>query len=153
MSRRLNGDPQIISAATMPSTSNTSELLLSLPPVADAAGTARHALQERGLDPDLEHTVALLTSEVMGNAIRHAGPLSGGQPIVFHAEIADDLVRVEVADHGRGFDPEVRHDAPGFGLRLVDNLASRWGVDRTPRGCRVWFEVDRRRRRFPRPEA
>jgi hypothetical protein len=59
-------------------------------------------------------------------------------------------VRVEVADHGPGFDPEIRHETPGFGLRLVDKLASRWGVERSARGCRVWFEVDRRRGRFER---
>jgi hypothetical protein len=29
-------------------------------------------------------------------------------------------------------------------------LSSRWGVDNDDRGTRVWFEVDRRRRRFQR---
>jgi hypothetical protein len=57
---------------------------------------------------------------------------------------------VEVADHGPGFDPDIRHETPGFGLRLVDKLASRWGVERSARGCRVWFEVDRRSGRFDR---
>ena len=32
-------------------------------------------------------------------------------------------------------------------------LAARWGVDRDEQGTRVWFEVDRRRRRFPRRDA
>src|ERR1700716_4189979 len=74
------------------------------------------------------------------NAVRDAGPLSPAQKIVFHARLSEDHVRVEVADHGPGFDPEVRHDTSGFGLRLVDKLASRWGVERTARGRRVWFE-------------
>jgi two-component sensor histidine kinase len=129
-------------------TTQPTDILLAFAPVPDAVRTARHALRDRGLNPDLEHTVALLTSEVVGNSVRHAGPLAPGQRIVFHARLADDHVRIEVADHGPGFDPEVRHDTPGFGLRLVDKLASRWGADCTPRGCRVWFEIDRRPGRF-----
>lgn len=126
------------------------EILLSFAPVPDAVSAARRALRDRGLHPDLDHTVALLTSEIVGNAVRHAGPLQPRERIVFHAQLAEDHVRVEVADRGTGFDPDVRFDAAGFGLRLVDKLASRWGVDRTPRGCRVWFEVDRRAGRFER---
>jgi anti-sigma regulatory factor (Ser/Thr protein kinase) len=131
-------------------TKPTTDILLAFPPVPDAVRAARHALRERGLSADLDHTVSLLTSELMGNAVRHAGPLHPGERIVFHARLSDDHVRVEVADHGLGFDPEIRHDASGFGLRLVDKLASRWGVERTARGCRVWFEVDRRSGRFDR---
>jgi hypothetical protein len=32
----------------------------------------------------------------------------------------------------------------------MSKLASRWGVDCNDRGCRVWFEVDRRSGRFAR---
>ena len=45
----------------------------------------------------------------------------------------------------------MRHDSDGFGLRLVDKLATRWGVERGD-GTVVWFEVDRRRRRFHRDD-
>jgi anti-sigma regulatory factor (Ser/Thr protein kinase) len=131
-------------ALTRPGT----DILLAFSPVPDAVRTARHALRDRGLDADMDHTVSLLTSELVGNAIRHAGTLDPTERIVFHARLCEDHVRVEVADHGPGFDPEVRHESPGFGLRLVDKLATRWGVERTARGCRVWFEVDRRRGRF-----
>ncbi|WP_187369273.1 ATP-binding protein [Baekduia soli] len=131
-------------------TRSATDILLSFAPVPDAARAARHALARRGLSADVDHTVSLLTSEVMGNAVRHAGALHPGEKIVFHARISDDHVRVEVADRGPGFDPEIRHDASGFGLRLIDKLASRWGVETTARGCRVWFEVDRRRGRFDR---
>src|SRR3954447_26624264 len=135
---------------SMALTRPTTDILLAFAPIPDAVRAARHALRERGLSPDLDHTVSLLTSEIVGNAVRHAGPLNPSERIIFHARLSEELVRVEVADHGIGFDPEVRHDAPGFGLRLVDKLASRWGVERTARGCRVWFEVDRRRGRFER---
>jgi anti-sigma regulatory factor (Ser/Thr protein kinase) len=135
---------------TMALTSPTTDILLALDAVPDAVRVARHALHERGLNPDLDHTVSLLTSELVGNAVRHSGVSGPSHRIVFHARLSDEHVRVEVADHGPGFDPEVRHEAAGFGLRLVDKLASRWGVENTPRGCRVWFEVDRRRGRFAR---
>ena len=54
-----------------------------------------------------------------------------------------------IPDQGDGFDPE-SVQSEGFGLRLLAKLASRWGVDCTDRGCKVWFEVDRRSGRFRR---
>src|SRR3954468_9661295 len=113
----------------------TTDILLAFAPIPDAVRAARHALRERGLSADLDHTVALLTSELVGNAVRHAGPLNPTERIVFQARLSDDHVRVEGGGHGPGFAPEARHDAAGFGLRLVDKLASRWGVERTARGC------------------
>jgi anti-sigma regulatory factor (Ser/Thr protein kinase) len=135
----------------MPLASPQSELLLALDPAPDAARAARRALRTRGMDPDLDHTVALLTSEIVGNAVRHTG-MGGGEQILFFARIGADHVHVEVADRGPGFDPEIRHEADGFGLRLVDKLASDWGVERTENGCRVWFDVDRSSGRFARDE-
>jgi anti-sigma regulatory factor (Ser/Thr protein kinase) len=138
-------------ASTLPLTARPTEILLSLSPVPDAVRVARHALQERGVSAELDHTVSLLASELVGNAVRHADQ-DPGQKIVFFARVRDDHVHVEVADHGSGFDPDVRHTTSGFGLRLVDKLATRWGVEHSGKGCRVWFEVDRRRRRFARDD-
>lgn len=118
------------------------ELLLALEPTPDAAAAARRALKERGLHPDIAHTVSLLTSEVVGNAVRHAN-LQPGDKIVLHARLEEDCARVDVADPGNGFDPEVRHSAAGFGLRLIDKLAADWSVRRSERGCTVSFVVDR----------
>jgi hypothetical protein len=54
-----------------------------------------------------------------------------------------DKVRVEVADPGPGFEPEVEpREFGGFGFLLVDKIADRWGV-LSDRGSRVWFEIDR----------
>jgi len=118
----------------------STDILRSLAPVPAAVAAARHTLQERGLHPELDQTVALLASELVGNAIRHSG---SAERIVFHTRVTRESVRVEVTDQGPGFDPDVRHHAEGFGLRIVDRLADRWGVERTARGCRVWFEIDR----------
>ncbi|MDQ3741981.1 MAG: ATP-binding protein [Actinomycetota bacterium] len=133
----------------MAQTSTTNDVVIALRPEPAAVAAARRALTGQGLDADLNHTVCLLTSEIVTNSIRHAG-LGARDRIVLAARLGADFVRVEVRDPGEGFDPEVRHGAPGYGLRMIEILASRWGVDRDENGCRVWFEVDRRRRRFDR---
>lgn len=124
----------------MPAVTNGTELLLALTPTAGAVTAARHAMRARGLDPDLEHTVSLLVSEVVGNAVRHARATT---KIVLHARLEPGRVHVEIADEGPGFDPEIRHEADGFGLRLLDKLSTDWGVDITRAGCKVWFDLDR----------
>jgi two-component sensor histidine kinase len=122
----------------------TGEVLLALEPRADAARAARRALARAGLAEDVAHTVDLLVTELVANALRH-GVTDPGQRIVLFGRVADDFARVEVADPGRGFD--TRTTQKGLGLRMVDTLASRWGAQRTDKGFRVWVEVDRRSER------
>ena len=93
--------------------------------------------------------MCLLTSELVTNAVRHAG-MGPRDRIVIAARLTPDFARVEVRDTGPGFDADLRVEARGYGLRLTDMLASRWGVDHDDHLTRVWFEVDRRRRRFQR---
>jgi anti-sigma regulatory factor (Ser/Thr protein kinase) len=124
------------------------EVLLALEPRADSARLARRALATHGLHEDVEHTVTLLATEIVANAVRHAG-LRPDQRIVFFARMSEDFAHVEVADPGPGFDPD-ELDSDGFGIRLLGKLANRWGVDHTDHGFKVWFEVDRRSRRFRR---
>ena len=129
----------------------TSEVLLALPARPDAARQARRELLTRGLDDDISHTVTLLTTELIANAIQHAGMDPGRDRIVFFGRLQPDLVHIEVGDSGSGFDPDDDDEGPGgFGMRLLTMLASRWGCERSGQGFRVWFEVDRRRRRFQR---
>jgi anti-sigma regulatory factor (Ser/Thr protein kinase) len=83
--------------------------------------------------------VALLTSELVTNAVLHAR-----SPVrVAIARVAGG-VRVEVGD-GSINAPVVSHyplDAQtGRGLAMVDAAASAWGVDRRDGGKVVWFEV------------
>ncbi len=132
----------------MATATDNREVLLALEPRPESARLARRALTTHGLHEDVEHTVTLLATEIVGNAVRHAD-LRSDQRIVFFARLSNDFARIEVADQGSGFDPETVQ-SEGFGLRLMAKLASRWGVDCNDRGCRVWFEVDRRTRRFAR---
>lgn len=86
----------------------------------------------------------LLTSEVVTNALRHAG-LRSGDSIAVAVDVSAERVRVEVADHGPGFDPtSLAEPSPetvgGWGLLLVKQLADRWGVIRNNPNF-VWFEL------------
>ncbi|MGW1977399.1 ATP-binding protein [Streptomyces sp. NPDC001889] len=85
------------------------------------------------IDPDLVHTVQLLVSEIVTNAITHAHAHSHppGTDLGFALE-CDPLsgVRIEVDDHATGV-PQVRHPGPdeenGRGMQLVEALAEAWG--------------------------
>jgi anti-sigma regulatory factor (Ser/Thr protein kinase) len=127
----------------------TSEVLLALPVRPDAARQARRELLARGLDEDISHTVTLLTTELIANALNHAGMDPAADRIVFFGRMQPDLVHIEVGDSGPGFDRDDQAEG-GFGFRLLNKLASRWGCEQSGQGFRVWFEVDRRRRRFER---
>ena len=112
---------------------------------------ARHAVA--GLRPYLDPLVAenaeLLVSELVTNSVRHAGlPAEAG--IEFSLRASAEVLMVEVADAGRGFegDPPSWHAAKpgsarssGWGLFLVDRIADRWGAVETDGETRVWFEL------------
>jgi two-component sensor histidine kinase len=136
----------------MAATAQTTDVSLALAPEPGSAARARRALVRAGLDDDIEHTVSLLATELVTNAVRHAG-MRDGDRVVLLATLAPDYARVEVHDGGPGFDPGVRHGAKGFGLRLIDTLSTRWGT-KGPPGFSTWFEVDRRKgRRFTRSDG
>jgi anti-sigma regulatory factor (Ser/Thr protein kinase) len=85
----------------------------------------------------------LLTSELVTNAVRHAG-LDEQDEIEVTVSIDARALRVTVRDPGPGFDPEAvvrRSDEGGWGLDLLRRLSSRWGVDRGEIGTDVWFEI------------
>jgi anti-sigma regulatory factor (Ser/Thr protein kinase) len=74
------------------------------------------------------------------------GPLDA--PIGVSASVENERVRVEVTDAGKRF-TQASHELPrpgarttigGYGLYVVDQAASCWGVDRAW-GTRVWFEI------------
>jgi anti-sigma regulatory factor (Ser/Thr protein kinase) len=88
--------------------------------------------------------VRLLVSELVTNAVRHAG-LRAGDRIRVLARLSDAVLHVEVHDPGSGFelrpaDPDPSRSS-GWGLYLVAELADRWGMDRAGAGTRIWFEL------------
>src|SRR5215216_1879556 len=106
---------------------------------------ARRALDGLdGLDPDERRWLGLLVSELVTNSVRHSG-ISNAQTVSVAVSVGY-LIRLEVTDPGAGFERprELRagNGQGGFGLFLVDRVASRWGVERGPE-TRVWLELDR----------
>ena len=90
-----------------------------------------------GAPPD---NAALMTSEAVGNAILHAG---GEVTLRVRRDGARALV--EVHDHSSE-QPEVLpadpHRIGGNGMRIIDALASSWGVNQIhDDGKIVWFEI------------
>ncbi|MGH9040403.1 MAG: ATP-binding protein [Acidimicrobiia bacterium] len=91
---------------------------------------------------DLEDTVSLLVSELVTNAVIHAG-----SDVEVLVRLLPETVRVEVADSSDdGPMPKeaAAEDVSGRGLALVESLSRRWGVlPRAGGGKSVWFEIDR----------
>jgi anti-sigma regulatory factor (Ser/Thr protein kinase) len=87
----------------------------------------------------------LLVSEAATNAVLHSASGNGGTFAVEYL-ISDGLLRVEVHDGGGPAGPRRRvhhlESMTGRGLDLFDALSDRWGIDGTPNGWTVWFELD-----------
>jgi anti-sigma regulatory factor (Ser/Thr protein kinase) len=105
----------------------------------DARVFLRSVLADRAPEERVD-TATLLASELVSNAVLH-GSRRKGSTIRVDARSQDDVLRVEVTDSGPGFDPDEALTRRGFGLRLVRDLSARWGVEPSPSGCMVWFEL------------
>lgn len=109
--------------------------------VRTARTAVRGQLTKWGLD-GLADLAALLVSELVTNALRHAtGPI--GVRLVRPADVGDTL-RVEVSDplpdppRERTASPD---DEGGRGLQLVAGSSRRWGTRPGVTGKTVWFEL------------
>jgi anti-sigma regulatory factor (Ser/Thr protein kinase) len=113
-----------------------------LAPGATAPRSARAAVQRAlaGADPQAVERAMLLTSELVTNAVVHAAT-----PLRLTLAIGRQGLRVEVAD--LDCTPPVpvpeSQSGPhgGFGLHIVERLASAWGCTRHDDGKTVWFEM------------
>jgi anti-sigma regulatory factor (Ser/Thr protein kinase) len=87
---------------------------------------------------------ALVVSELLSNAIRHAAPLPGAQIRVTWT-IDHDELRIGVSDAGDGPLPQVAEPSPGApggrGLGIVESLSDRWGVLREDGETTVWAQL------------
>ncbi len=114
-------------------------------PALETPALARHELERWLPETLLEHergALRLLVSELVTNSVRHVVGLA--TPVMLAVRVRAGTIRVEVHDGGAGFEPgthEPRGADGGFGLFLVERMASRWGVERRD-GTRVWFELD-----------
>jgi anti-sigma regulatory factor (Ser/Thr protein kinase) len=101
------------------------------------------ALRQWGV-AELVDDAKILVSEVLTNAIQHAG---GSQEITVLAAWTHPVLYVEVHDCdstalAQVVLPAAATSTRGRGLPLVDALSSAWGsVPRQPDGKHVWFEL------------
>jgi anti-sigma regulatory factor (Ser/Thr protein kinase) len=92
----------------------------------------------------VDEAAALLVSELVTNAVRHA---EGIDVVTVNLHAGRTWLRIEVQDTDRHWpQPRIpgRLDESGFGFVLVDALASNWGVRETEAGKAVWAELDTR---------
>jgi anti-sigma regulatory factor (Ser/Thr protein kinase) len=102
-------------------------------------------LDLHGVGEDAVHDVALVATELVGNAVRHGASATDPDASWTVAwSIGPDEILISVEDPNDEL-PVVRHAAPdapsGRGLAIVSALSSEWGVEPTDRGKRVWAKV------------
>ena len=126
----------------------TEASVLLLPLAAASVGVARRRLVSdliaAGVCDSAVCDVALVISELLSNALRHAVPLPGSK-IRVAWRIDPGSVQVSVGDGGGPTVPELGEPTQaatgGRGLRIVEKLSSRWGTSTGEEGTTVWAEV------------
>lgn len=111
----------------------------------ESLADVRRSLGSLAIPSELLEDARVLVSELVGNSVRHSG-LRTDEFVRVTAEWSG--VRLRVAVHDRPRDPAsppvvgaIRpHPGAesGWGLFIVDRLASRWGTDTAG----YWFELD-----------
>lgn len=102
------------------------------------------SLRDLEVDPVVVGEAEIVVSELVGNAVRHARPLSDGM-IKVNWTVRAGVVEVEVSDGGG---PTIPRPAPrsvlaaaGRGLRIVRGYAHEWGVLEDRGGRTVWVSL------------
>ncbi|HET9102277.1 MAG TPA: ATP-binding protein [Solirubrobacteraceae bacterium] len=113
---------------------------LELPRDKSAPAAARQAIDELRPVPSTQvrSDARLLVSELVTNSVRHG---TGDHVVVLLDHEDSGVLRCEVIDQGAGFVPRARPDQPvgGWGLELVEQIASSWGVREG--STHVWFAI------------
>jgi transcriptional regulator with XRE-family HTH domain/anti-sigma regulatory factor (Ser/Thr protein kinase) len=109
-------------------------------PLAPAMARAALATTAIGIPNEVLENASLLTSELVTNAVRHAS----SDWIEVAITLTADRLRVSVSDQDpRPIKPGSSDaEGGGWGLRLVAELATRWGSERNPGGKTIWIEFD-----------
>jgi two-component sensor histidine kinase len=85
--------------------------------------------------------IKLMVSELVTNGVVHGGEDGDGDAPVMLELRMGGAVQCRVLDHGCGFAARVeRARRRGWGLRVVEHLADRWGMECSSQRTEVWFE-------------
>jgi anti-sigma regulatory factor (Ser/Thr protein kinase) len=110
-----------------------------------ALATRQAVLAADGTLPaSVREDVLLLATELVTNAVRHAG-IGPEQSLRIQLQRWPRRVRVGVVDPGATFIPARARSkgggSGGWGLFMIDRIADRWGVRRIGAGTCSWFEL------------
>jgi anti-sigma regulatory factor (Ser/Thr protein kinase) len=122
--------------------------VVDLPHTPASVAVARRRLTDEltaaGIYDPAVGDAALVVSELLSNAIRHASPLPGENVQVAWA-VGDGAIEVAVSDGGSATRPRPANASlsslGGRGLDIVDYLSRRWGVRTDDNGLTVWAIV------------
>jgi anti-sigma regulatory factor (Ser/Thr protein kinase) len=103
----------------------------------ESVGAARSWVAGFISDPATDADAALLTSELVTNAILHSASGLPGGKVTVSVQAAEGMVRVDVTDQGELPPRFPRSRGLGQGLALVAALADVFGADGPDR----WFAV------------
>lgn len=107
----------------------------------DAPALARVAVAATavGIPADVLDDGALLTSELVTNSVTH----SRSDWVDVEIMLTPDRLRIEISDgDGQAIRPRTADADGGWGLTLIAELATRWGVERDHGGKTIWIEFD-----------
>jgi transcriptional regulator with XRE-family HTH domain len=92
-----------------------------------------------GLPKSALADASLLTSELVTNAVTH----TNSDWVDVAITLTTDRLQVQISDADtRPLRPRTPGADGGWGLRLLAELATRWGVERGDLGKAIWFELD-----------
>jgi two-component sensor histidine kinase len=115
---------------------------VELRPDPSAPASARRFVAEHAGLADAAEALALLTSELVTNAVLHARTA-----MVLGVTVGTSRVLVTIADGDVGGTPQVQppddQRPSGRGILLVEAMAAQWGVFENDGGKTVWFTLPR----------
>jgi len=117
-------------------------LRCNLPCDSSAPGLVRQALAGLDVIKPVHDEALLVASELVTNAVRRSG-CEPSEEVEVIAETFPGSLRIIVTDPGRSNDAPTLKPRPGpgsFGLRVVEEVARRWGAERGE-GLQVWAEL------------
>ncbi|HLV75358.1 anti-sigma regulatory factor (Ser/Thr protein kinase) [Actinomadura hallensis] len=117
-----------------------------LPHAPSSVAVARRRLSSELADSGVFQTIvddaAVILSELISNALRHARPLPSGQVKVRWQRHDDGVLELEVSDGGAMTEPRrgpgTLSSLGGRGLGIVETLSDGWGVRHDECGTTVW---------------
>lgn len=100
-------------------------------PVLDELGAIQEAIgtisEKADWSPDLTFQVELILEELCINVINH-GEVDGSHPIHVEIESASDLIKIEISDKGKAFDPTKDSATPVQATSIEETAIGGWGV-------------------------